>query len=623
MKKKAAVFWIITFLSIILFFQFFSNESEKQFKEVGYSEFMNQIKADNIQSIFIKGRYSMVENKAGNRFKVFTPYPEKVLEKLEDKNVNIRLLPTENDFSSRLPLYMPLIIFLMIIGLLYGLARTVHSSGSRALGLGKTKAKLQSEKTVKVRFKDVAGIDEATEELQSIVDFLKNPKKFEKLGGKIPKGVLLYGPPGNGKTLLARAIAGEAGVMFYTVSGSDFVEMVVGVGAARVRDLFEQAKKHAPCIIFIDELDAVGRKRNAGFVSGGHEEREQTLNQLLVEMDGFEGNKGIIIIAATNRVDVLDSALLRPGRFDRHIPVTPPDIQGRKKILEVHSKKVPLAKDVDFHVIARGTPGFSGADLANLVNEAALDAAKKNRISVSMDDFEHAKDKIIMGTAHQSRILTDEDRATIAHHEAGHAVLAYYTRGAHPIHKATIISRGQALGMVVQLPEKDQVLMSKEQALASIMVSMGGRIAEKMFFGSDKVTSGASNDIEQATNIATRMVMEWGLIDHKDDEVPFRSYKNDRQDYYAQSTTFSDEIMRKNDARIEQILKNCFEKASELLLKYKQEVEKLAKALLEYETLNLDEITNLFEYDLLPIRVKEEIVISEEKPKKKVTKRKK
>lgn len=572
-------------------------------KEIGYSELIQKIESGNIKKITIKGKEAAILDKEGGILKLYTPYPDKLLEKLDAKTIDVQLLPADGEVISKISMYMPLIIFIVTIIFLVMLVRSLTNTGARAMGLGKSRATLHGEKNVKVRFSDVAGIDEATEELQSIVEFLKYPKKFYKLGATIPKGVLLYGPPGNGKTLLARAIAGEAGVSFMTISGSDFVEMVVGVGAARVRDLFEQAKHRAPCIIFIDELDAVGRKRN-NFAGGGHEEREQTLNQLLVEMDGFQPNKGIIVIAATNRVDVLDNALLRPGRFDRHIPVTPPDVEGRYKILTVHAKKIVMDESVDLRIMARSTPGFSGADLAALVNEAALYAAKVNAHTVMMEHFEHARDKIIMGAEKQGRTIADEDRKLVAYHEAGHAVLAYYTKGAHPIHKVTIVPRGYALGMVVQLPEKDEILISKQRALASIIVSMGGRISEELFFGIDYVTSGASNDIQQATNMAKRMVIEWALSDEKETMV-FRNYADEMEGRYGQNS-FSEEIMKRNDERIEHILKNCYARARETILQYKEKLEKLAQALLEFETMSLDEVKNLFENNILPVRTVEE-----------------
>jgi cell division protease FtsH len=587
LKKRALAFWIVVFVTLVLFFQIFGGERQPPVKEIGYSELIQKIESGNIKKITIKGKEAAILDKEGGILKLYTPYPDKLLEKLDAKTIDVQLLPADGEVISKISMYMPLIIFIVTIIFLVMLVRSLTNTGARAMGLGKSRATLHGEKNVKVRFSDVAGIDEATEELQSIVEFLKYPKKFYKLGATIPKGVLLYGPPGNGKTLLARAIAGEAGVSFMTISGSDFVEMVVGVGAARVRDLFEQAKHRAPCIIFIDELDAVGRKRN-NFAGGGHEEREQTLNQLLVEMDGFQPNKGIIVIAATNRVDVLDNALLRPGRFDRHIPVTPPDVEGRYKILTVHAKKIVMDESVDLRIMARSTPGFSGADLAALVNEAALYAAKVNAHTVMMEHFEHARDKIIMGAEKQGRTIADEDRKLVAYHEAGHAVLAYYTKGAHPIHKVTIVPRGYALGMVVQLPEKDEILISKQRALASIIVSMGGRISEELFFGIDYVTSGASNDIQQATNMAKRMVIEWALSDEKETMV-FRNYADEMEGRYGQNS-FSEEIMKRNDERIEHILKNCYARARETILQYKEKLEKLAQALLEFETMSLDEV---------------------------------
>src|SRR4249919_417648 len=465
--------------------------------------------------------------------------------------------------------------------------------GGKAMSFGKSRAKLLTENQHRITFSDVAGVEEAKDDLQEIIAFLKDPKKFTKLGGRIPKGCLLVGPPGTGKTLLARAIAGEAGVPFFSISGSDFVEMFVGVGASRVRDLFVQGKKNAPCIIFIDEIDAVGRHRGAG-LGGGNDEREQTLNQLLVEMDGFEANEGIIIIAATNRPDVLDPALLRPGRFDRQVVVSNPDLSGREKILRVHVRKVPLAPDVDLKVIARGTPGFSGADLMNLVNEAALMAARRNKRMVTQAEFEDAKDKVMMGAERKSKIMTDEEKMLTAYHEGGHALVALNVKATDPVHKATIIPRGRALGMVMQLPERDKLSMSREQMTSRLAIMMGGRVAEEMVFGKEKVTSGAASDIEQATKLARMMVTRWGLSDElgtvaygeNQDEV-FLGYSVSRQQNTSESTS------RKIDAEIRKLVEGGYAEAQQILNEKRADLETLAKGLLEFETLSGDEIKDL------------------------------
>lgn len=465
--------------------------------------------------------------------------------------------------------------------------------GGGAMGFGKSRARLLTEKHGRVTFDDVAGIDEAKVELQEVVEFLKDPQKFQRLGGKIPKGALLVGPPGTGKTLTARAVAGEADVPFFTISGSDFVEMFVGVGASRVRDMFEQAKKNAPCIIFIDEIDAVGRHRGAG-LGGGNDEREQTLNQLLVEMDGFEANEGVILIAATNRPDVLDPALLRPGRFDRQVVVPLPDIKGREKILKVHMKKVPLANNVDAKVLARGTPGFSGADLANLVNEAALLAARKDKRTVTMDDFEGAKDKIMMGAERKSMVMTEDEKKLTAYHEAGHAIVALHEPESDPIHKATIIPRGRALGLVMRLPEGDRISMSKAKLKADLSVAMGGRIAEEMIFGEEKVTTGASSDIQMATDTARRMVTEWGMSEKLG---PLRYSSNQEEVFLghsvAQSKNISDDTAALVDSETRLIVENAYARAKEILTKHIDQLHTLAKALLEYELLSGDEIKDL------------------------------
>ncbi|ASR52045.1 MULTISPECIES: ATP-dependent zinc metalloprotease FtsH [Blastomonas] len=484
--------------------------------------------------------------------------------------------------------------FILIITIAFFVLRQVQKGGgaSGAMGFGKSKAKLLTEKSGKVTFQDVAGIDEAREELQEIVEFLRDPSKFARLGGQIPKGALLVGSPGTGKTLLARAIAGEAGVPFFTISGSDFVEMFVGVGASRVRDMFEQAKKNAPCIVFIDEIDAVGRHRGSG-LGNSNDEREQTLNQLLVEMDGFEANEGIIIIAATNRPDVLDPALLRPGRFDRQVVVPVPDIEGREKILQVHMKKVPLAPDVNARTIARGTPGFSGADLANLVNEAALLAARRGKRLVAMSEFEAAKDKVMMGAERKSMVMTEDEKRMTAYHEAGHAIVAVHEEASDPIHKATIIPRGRALGMVMRLPERDVYSYHRDKMYANLAVSMGGRVAEEVVFGYDKVSSGASGDIQYATKLARDMVTKWGMSD----ELGPLQYEEQSEGYlgYGQSQRMmmSDETARKIDAEIRKIVDQGYDRAKHVLSEHVDQLHTLAQALLEFETLSGDEIQEI------------------------------
>jgi cell division protease FtsH len=471
--------------------------------------------------------------------------------------------------------------------------RQMQGTGGKALGFGKSKAKLLTEAHGRVTFEDVAGVDEAKEDLQEIVEFLRDPQKFQRLGGRIPRGVLLVGPPGTGKTLLARAIAGEANVPFFTISGSDFVEMFVGVGASRVRDMFEQAKKNAPCIIFIDEIDAVGRHRGAG-LGGGNDEREQTLNQLLVEMDGFEANEGIILIAATNRPDVLDPALLRPGRFDRQIVVPNPDVVGRERILKVHVRKVPLAPDVDLKVVARGTPGFSGADLMNLVNEAALLAARRGKRLVTMSEFEDAKDKVMMGAERRTLVMTEDEKRLTAYHEAGHAIVALHVPATDPVHKATIIPRGRALGMVMQLPERDKLSMSVEQMTSRLAIMMGGRVAEEMIFGKEKVTSGAASDIEQATRLARMMVTRWGLSD----ELGTVAYGENQEEVFlghsvSRQQNISEQTAQKIDGEIRRLVESGLDEARRILGAHKDELEALAQGLLEYETLSGDEIKNL------------------------------
>jgi len=482
---------------------------------------------------------------------------------------------------------------LLLIAVWIFFMRQMQGGGGKAMGFGKSKAKLLNEKNGIVTFDDVAGVEEAKDDLQEIVEFLKDPSKFQRLGGKIPKGALLVGPPGTGKTLLARAIAGEANVPFFTISGSDFVEMFVGVGASRVRDMFDQAKKNAPCIIFIDEIDAVGRHRGAG-LGGGNDEREQTLNQLLVEMDGFETNEGIILIAATNRPDVLDPALLRPGRFDRQVVVPNPDIIGREKILKVHTRKVPMSSDVDIRTVARGTPGFSGADLANIVNEAALLAARRGKRMVTNTEFEDAKDKVMMGPERRSMVMTDDDKKLTAYHEAGHALVSINLESSDPIHKATIIPRGRALGMVMRLPERDQISITREKMYANLAVAMGGRIAEEIIFGHDKVTSGASSDIQQATQLARAMVMQYGMSD----KLGFLSYGDNEEEVFlgrsvARQQNMSEDIHKLVDAEVRTIVDESYEKAEKILKDKEKDLHTIAQGLLEYETLTGDEINDL------------------------------
>jgi cell division protease FtsH len=469
--------------------------------------------------------------------------------------------------------------------------------GGKAMGFGRSKAKLMNEQQSKITFADVAGIDEAKAELEEIVDYLKEPQKFQKLGGKLPKGVLLVGPPGTGKTLLAKAIAGEAGVPFFSISGSDFVEMFVGVGASRVRDMFEQAKKNSPCIVFIDEIDAVGRHRGAG-LGGGNDEREQTLNQLLVEMDGFEENQSVIIVAATNRPDILDPALLRPGRFDRRVDVSNPDLKGREQILLVHIKKVPLASDVDIKVIARGTPGFSGADLANLVNESALMAARHNKLAVGMNEFEQAKDKILMGTERKSLAMSKDEVKTTAYHEAGHALISHFSDVADPIHKATIIPRGRSLGLVMSLPERDTVSQSREKLISHIKMSMGGRIAEELIFGEDKVTTGASSDIQAATSIARRMIVEWGFSD----KLGFQNFSSSNDREFTKP--YSEKTEELIDSEVKILLETCYKESQALLKKHIKKLHLLAEALLEHETLTGDEIKALLDGGVIDIQAR-------------------
>ena len=558
---------------------------------IAYSHFIGQVETGQVAQVEmtdneIKGLY-----KNGTSFKTYAPADPNLVQKLIDSGVLVSVTPPEKGVSL---LYIIIQWFpmLLLIGVWIFFMRQMQGTGGKAMGFGKSRAKLLNEKKGKITFEDVAGVEEAKQELEEIVEFLRSPQKFQRLGGKIPKGVLLIGPPGTGKTLIARAVAGEADVPFFTISGSDFVEMFVGVGASRVRDMFEQGRKNAPCIIFIDEIDAVGRHRGAG-LGGGNDEREQTLNQMLVEMDGFDAQEGIVLIAATNRPDVLDPALLRPGRFDRQVVVPNPDIDGREKIIEVHLKKVPVGPDVEARIIARGTPGFSGADLANLVNEAALLAARRNRRVIAMAELEDAKDKVMMGAERRSMVMGEEERKLTAYHESGHAVAALHCTESDPIHKATIIPRGQALGMVMRLPEKDHFAYARDKLEANLVVAMGGRIAEEMIFGAEKVTTGASSDIQQATDIARRMVTEWGMSDLG----PLR-YNDNQQEVFlghsvAKHQNVSEDTARQIDDEIRKIITHADKTCRAILKKHANQLETLAQSLLKYETLNGQEIEDL------------------------------
>jgi cell division protease FtsH len=594
MLRNMAI-WSAIIVALLLIASMFSGSSTPA-NGITYSSFRDKVEAGEVKSVAIAPE--RINGKLQNDETFATvplPNDSSLVPLLREKGVVIEVKTPEQPSLLLLLVYQAL-PFLLILGIAFFVLRQMQKGGGAggAMGFGKSKAKLLTEKHGKVTFDDVAGIDEAREELQEIVEFLKDPLKFSRLGGKIPKGALLVGSPGTGKTLLARAIAGEAGVPFFSISGSDFVEMFVGVGASRVRDMFEQAKKNAPCIVFIDEIDAVGRSRGAG-LGNQNDEREQTLNQLLVEMDGFEANEGIIIVAATNRPDVLDPALLRPGRFDRQVVVPRPDIDGRVKILAVHMKKVPLAPDVDGRVIARGTPGFSGADLANLVNEAALLAARRGKRLVAMQEFEDAKDKVMMGTERKSMVMTEDEKKMTAYHEAGHAIVSIHETASDPIHKATIIPRGRALGMVMRLPERDNYSYHRDKMHANLSVSMGGRVAEELIFGYDKVSSGASSDIQYATSLARDMVTQWGMSD----AMGPLQYEERQEGYLgygmSQRSAMSDETARKIDAEIRKLVEGGHQRATELLTTHNEQLHLLANALLEFETLSGDEINQLLE----------------------------
>ncbi|ASP34531.1 MULTISPECIES: ATP-dependent zinc metalloprotease FtsH [Stappiaceae] len=585
--------WVIIALLLIALFQLFQSPAQHgATNDIAYSDFMKQVDNGEVREVTIQEQKITGSYNSGGAFQTYAPDGAQYVNELREKGVLVNARPPaeSSPLLSALFSWLPMLI---ILGIWIFVMRQMQGSGGKAMGFGKSKAKLLTEAHGRVTFEDVAGIDEAKEDLQEIVEFLRDPQKFQRLGGRIPRGVLLVGPPGTGKTLTARAVAGEANVPFFTISGSDFVEMFVGVGASRVRDMFEQAKKNAPCIIFIDEIDAVGRHRGAG-LGGGNDEREQTLNQLLVEMDGFEPNEGIIIIAATNRPDVLDPALLRPGRFDRQIVVPNPDITGREKILKVHMRKVPLAPDVDVKTLARGTPGFSGADLMNLVNEAALLAARRSKRLVTMAEFEDAKDKVMMGAERRTLVMSEEEKKLTAYHEAGHALVALHQEASDPIHKATIIPRGRALGMVMRLPEKDQVSLTRAKCYADLAVAMGGRVAEEEIFGHDKVTSGASGDIQMATRLARAMVTQWGMSE----KLGLISYGENQEEVFlghsvARQQNISGVTQKMIDEEIKAYVDRGYETAHRILTEHEDQLHTIAKGLLEYETLSGDEIKDL------------------------------
>ena len=563
--RNLALWVIIGFLLILLFNLFQGPTGQGPTDNLAFSDFVSEVERGQVRDVTIQGNQINGHYSDGRQFSTYAPDDPNLVSVLTQNGVRISAGPDDEDVPSLSGILLSWFPMLLLIGVWIFFMRQMQSGGGKAMGFGKSRAKLLTERLGRITFDDVAGIDEAKEELEEVVEFLKNPQKFQRLGGKIPKGVLLVGPPGTGKTLLARAIAGEANVPFFTISGSDFVEMFVGVGASRVRDMFEQGKKNAPCIIFIDEIDAVGRHRGAG-LGGGNDEREQTLNQLLVEMDGFETNEGVILIAATNRPDVLDPALLRPGRFDRQVVVPNPDILGREKILKVHMRKVPLAPDVDARVIARGTPGFSGADLANLVNEAALLAARLGKRVVTMSEFENAKDKVMMGAERRSLVMTEEERRLTAYHEGGHALVTVHCPASDPIHKATIIPRGRALGMVMRLPETDRLSLSREKLMADITVAMGGRIAEELVFGADKVTSGASSDIQMATHLARNMVTQYGMSEKLG---PLTYAENEQEIFLGHSVTQTKNVSEATaeviDAEVRHIVDSGYARARGIL----------------------------------------------------------
>ncbi len=591
--RNLALWVIIGLLLIALFNLFQSPSSRGPVDSLAFSDFLAEVGAGNVVDVTIQGHAIDGHFEDGRAFATYAPDDPSLIPRLQEHGVRISAAPVDDNVPSLFGILVSWFPMLLLIGVWIFFMRQMQSGGGKAMGFGKSKARLLTERQGRVTFDDVAGIDEAKEELEEIVEFLKDPQRFQRLGGRIPKGALLVGPPGTGKTLLARAIAGEANVPFFTISGSDFVEMFVGVGASRVRDMFEQGKKNAPCIIFIDEIDAVGRHRGAG-LGGGNDEREQTLNQLLVEMDGFEATEGVILVAATNRPDVLDPALLRAGRFDRQIVVANPDILGREKILKVHMRKVPLAPDVEARTIARGTPGFSGADLANLVNEAALLAARKGKRVVTMSDFEDAKDKVMMGAERRSLVMTEEERRLTAYHEGGHALVTTHCPASDPIHKATIVPRGQALGLVMRLPERDRYSHARNYLEDSLAIAMGGRLAEEIIFGPEYVTTGAASDIKQATDLARRMVTEWGMSDALG---PLRYSDNEEEVFLGHSVTqrknVSEATARVIDAEIRSLIKIAENRARDIITTHVDDLHRLAEALLEYETLTGEDIDTL------------------------------
>ncbi len=592
--SKNVVLWIIIGLLLIVLFNLFQGSSNnRNTSKISFSDFIAATESGNVSEVNINGSNVTGFLNDGRSFSTYVPNYPNLVDKLNESGVKITAEPSERSMHPLLSVLLSWFPMLLLIGVWIFFMRQMQGGGGKAMGFGKSKAKLLNEAVGKVTFDDVAGIDEAKQELEEVVEFLKDPSKFSRLGGKIPRGALLVGPPGTGKTLLARAIAGEANVPFFSISGSDFVEMFVGVGASRVRDMFDQGKKNAPCIVFIDEIDAVGRHRGAG-LGGGNDEREQTLNQLLVEMDGFEANAGVIIIAATNRPDVLDPALLRPGRFDRQITVNNPDVMGRDKILKVHIKKIKVSPKFDSKIIARGTPGFSGADLANLVNEAALLAARKNKRMVTLEDFESAKDKVMMGAEKRSMVMSEDEKKLTAYHEAGHAVATLHSPASDPIHKATIIPRGRALGMVMRLPEKDQLSMRKDQMKAHLLIATGGRIAEEMIFGKDKITNGAASDIQMVTNLSKKMITEWGMSE----KLGRLRYNSDSEEVFlghsvAQSKNLSDSTAKLIDEEVRSLAEEAENNCRKILQDNIEELHIVAKGLLEYETLSGDEIKDL------------------------------
>jgi len=594
-SRNIALWVIIALLVLALFNLFQGPGTGGSATTLAYSQFISEVESGQVRDVTIQGNTISGHYTGGTPFNSYAPNDPDMVRKLNQHGVTISAAPDEEGTPTLFAILLNWFPMLLLIGVWIFFMRQMQSGGGKAMGFGKSKARLLTERQGNVTFGDVAGIDEAKEELEEIVEFLKDPQKFQRLGGRIPKGCLLVGPPGTGKTLLARAIAGEANVPFFTISGSDFVEMFVGVGASRVRDMFEQAKKNAPCIIFIDEIDAVGRHRGAG-LGGGNDEREQTLNQLLVEMDGFEANEGVILIAATNRPDVLDPALLRPGRFDRQVVVPNPDIIGRDKILKVHMRKVPAAPDVESRVIARGTPGFSGADLANLVNEAALLAARKNRRVVTMQEFEEAKDKVMMGTERRSMVMTDDEKELTAYHEAGHALVGLLVKGNDPLHKVTIIPRGRALGVTMNLPETDKYGFKKSELCAKLAMTFGGRVAETLIYGAEDVTTGAGQDIQQATNYARRMVTEWGMSK----KLGPLAYSGNEQEVFlghsvTQTKNLSDATAKIIDEEIRRFAEEAEALATKVLTENLDALHAVATALLEYETLTGNEVKQLLE----------------------------